>query len=338
MFSHNLQFKGFGNFEEIGPLDSHLNPRPFTWLKIASLIFVDNPVGAGYSYVDDLKLLTVNENQIATDLMTFIKAFFQRYPIFQNLPFYIFSESYGGKMASSFAQALYQAIHSGQIKCNFGGVALGDSWVKPMAFLKQWGPYLYTMSEIDLQGLQQINQQVNLTSEAVKAQNWLQATELWRETEFVVEQASAGVSFYNILDRSGKETTNVANVRHQTAMLRAFSSLNLNRLMNGVIREKLKIIPSNVTWGGQSNDVFNALSVDFMQSVVSTVDWLLQHDVRVIVYSGNLDLICCTPGTLDWMYELKWDGLPHWHSASRQTQLTNDTVTAFIKSYRNLEF
>jgi hypothetical protein len=66
----------------------------------ASIIFVDNPVGAGFSYVDDLKLLTVNENQIATDLLTLFKAFLQRYPIFQGLPFYIFSESYGGKVTT----------------------------------------------------------------------------------------------------------------------------------------------------------------------------------------------------------------------------------------------
>jgi len=41
----------------------------------------------------------------------------------------------------------------------------------------------------------------------------------------------------------------------------------------------------------ESDTVFNYLSVDFMQSVVPTVDYLLKNNVNVIVYSGNLDLI-----------------------------------------------
>ncbi len=39
---------GFGNFMEIGPLDVNLKPRDTTWLKLASLLFIDNPVGTGF--------------------------------------------------------------------------------------------------------------------------------------------------------------------------------------------------------------------------------------------------------------------------------------------------
>ena len=33
---------GFGNFEELGPLDINGNKREYTWLKAANLLFVDN--------------------------------------------------------------------------------------------------------------------------------------------------------------------------------------------------------------------------------------------------------------------------------------------------------
>lgn len=39
--------------------------------------------------------------------------------------------------------------------------------------------------------------------------------------------------------------------------------------MNGPIKQKLKVIPANVTWGGQSKKVFEALSADFMTSAIS---------------------------------------------------------------------
>ena len=51
---------GVGNFEELGPLDVKLEPRNTTWIKEANVLFVDNPVGCGYSYVLDQEALTTN--------------------------------------------------------------------------------------------------------------------------------------------------------------------------------------------------------------------------------------------------------------------------------------
>lgn len=51
---------GFGNFEELGPLTVELKPRNTTWLQAANVLFVDNPVGSGYSYVTDKNAFTTN--------------------------------------------------------------------------------------------------------------------------------------------------------------------------------------------------------------------------------------------------------------------------------------
>ena len=51
---------GFGNFEELGPLTVGLKPRNTTWLRAANVLFVDNPVGAGYSYVTDDRAFTTD--------------------------------------------------------------------------------------------------------------------------------------------------------------------------------------------------------------------------------------------------------------------------------------
>lgn len=51
---------GFGNFEELGPLDINGNKREYTWLKAANVLFVDNPVGSGFSYVTDEQAYTTN--------------------------------------------------------------------------------------------------------------------------------------------------------------------------------------------------------------------------------------------------------------------------------------
>lgn len=69
---------GFGNIDEIGPKDLNENDRASTWvcilcvsrrnsqLQVADLVFVDNPVGAGFSYVDDSSAYTTNVTQIGS--------------------------------------------------------------------------------------------------------------------------------------------------------------------------------------------------------------------------------------------------------------------------------
>ncbi|KAM0040950.1 putative carboxypeptidase C [Helianthus debilis subsp. tardiflorus] len=67
---------GIGNFGEVGLLDR--NPRNFTWLRKADLLFVDNPVGTGYSSVKDEKLLVKTDEEAARDLTTLLIKLFNR--------------------------------------------------------------------------------------------------------------------------------------------------------------------------------------------------------------------------------------------------------------------
>ena len=77
---------------QVGPLDANLNVRPTAWNANANLIFIDSPVGTGYSYVDDPSLLTTTNEQIATDLLAVFKNLTAVYPELAKNPFYILTE------------------------------------------------------------------------------------------------------------------------------------------------------------------------------------------------------------------------------------------------------
>ena len=49
----------------------------------ASVLFVDNPVGAGYSYVDDFSALTTDVEEITEDLLVVLKAVLEESPEFK---------------------------------------------------------------------------------------------------------------------------------------------------------------------------------------------------------------------------------------------------------------
>lgn len=133
---------GYGNFEILGPLDLNLNKRSFTWVNTHNVLFVDNPVGTGYSYVDHNRYLTRDNKQISIDLVELLRGFYKALPEFEDVPLHIFGESYGGKMAVEFAKHLYSEKESGKIKSNLISVAMGDAWISPIDSTLSWAPYL----------------------------------------------------------------------------------------------------------------------------------------------------------------------------------------------------
>ncbi|XP_008283954.1 retinoid-inducible serine carboxypeptidase [Stegastes partitus] len=337
---------GFGNFEEIGPLNRDLEPRKTSWVQAASVLFVDNPVGTGFSYTDRPDGFATDVATVASDMLVLLEHFFRTKADFQNIPFYIFSESYGGKMAAAISLELTKAIAQGTVKCNFAGVALGDSWISPLDSVMTWGPYLYTTSLLDDYGLADVNNAAGAVKQAVEAQQFSKATELWSVTETVVEQNTNGVNFYNILTQEPDEKLTLSEGEDYIALqvrrhVHRLQGRSLSELMNGPIRKKLVIIPQNVTWGGQAEEVFSNMAGDFMKPVVDVVDQLLNAGVNVTIYNGQLDLIVDTMGQEMWVKRLKWKGLPSFNQL-RWTPLDDPAspgiTGAFYKGYKNFAF
>ncbi|XP_073735668.1 retinoid-inducible serine carboxypeptidase isoform X2 [Callorhinus ursinus] len=302
---------GFGNFEEIGPLDSDLKPRRSTWLQSASLLFVDNPVGSGFSYVNKSDAYAKDLATVASDMMVLLKTFFDCHKEFQTIPFYIFSESYGGKMAAGIGLELYKAIQQGTIQCNFAGIALGDSWISPVDSVLSWGPFLYSMSLLDDQGLAEVSQVAEDVLDAVNKGLYKEATQLWGKAEMVIEQNTDGVNFYNILTKSTPTSA---------------------------VKSSLEFTQSPL---GQSASVFQNMEGDFMKPVISIVDELLEAGVNVTIYNGQLDLIVDTIGQEAWVRKLKWAELPKFNQLKWKALYSDpksSETSAFVKSYKNLAF
>uniref|UniRef100_A0AC35TQF7 Carboxypeptidase n=1 Tax=Rhabditophanes sp. KR3021 TaxID=114890 RepID=A0AC35TQF7_9BILA len=338
---------GFGNMEEIGPKSLDGSDRNYTWLQVADLVFVDNPVGAGFSYVDKDSAYSTNLNMIANDLLTWAIDFFSKqHPEYQNRPFYIFSESYGGKMTAEFARFLFNAKRMGKINVNFAGVGLGDSWISAMDFVNTWPDYLRALSFLDGKDYQQLKGQAQICDKLVKNNKWDQATDCWGDMENLVGNVTNDVSWYNILKRDSTDDWSILVSKpaqtpkehlynHYVQPLQADA---LADFMNVKARKKFGIIPNKVQFGGQSGNVFDKQSGDFMKPNYYTVDYLLQSNVPVSVYNGQLDLICDTLGVNQWMSKMLWNGLGAFDQTTKVPfYVKGSSQTAgFKKAHKNL--
>ena len=71
-------------------------------MKNYNVLFIDAPVGAGFSYVDEKFAFAETDAQSAADLLECIRGFLNKNPKFGTVPTYIIAESYAGKMATEF--------------------------------------------------------------------------------------------------------------------------------------------------------------------------------------------------------------------------------------------
>jgi len=89
-----------GLMEEHGPfIPNHrggLDVNPYSWHKIANMLYIEAPCGVGFSYADDKAEYITNDKQTAEDNYKFLSSFMQLYPRFRNNDLYIAGESYGG--------------------------------------------------------------------------------------------------------------------------------------------------------------------------------------------------------------------------------------------------
>ncbi len=190
---------GYGNFGEFGPLDINLKPRNTTWLQAAHLLFVDSPVGAGYSYVDDPATQLPKTNaEIAADLVAFLTSWVASVPEASSTPMYIACESYGGKMGAQAALAILAAVDAGKLQVNLKGVALGDSWVSGIDYVTTWAPFLRSTSILsEYAKTTHVDPLVEKCEDAVFNSNWTSATNYWGAVEGAIGDVTNGVNWYN---------------------------------------------------------------------------------------------------------------------------------------------
>jgi serine carboxypeptidase 1 len=346
---------GFGNFEILGPLDLRLEERNFTWIKSHNVLFVDNPVGTGYSYVDHKKFLSKTNQQVSRDLIELLRGFYLSQPAFKTVPLYIFGESYGGKMGIEFARDLYHEIKDGKIESNLIGVAMGDAWISPVDSTLSWAPYLRQLGFVDDDGFEKIHKYAVRTKKAFDAGLYYQSSDLWYQTEMVLETETKGVDFYNILvpipayDIFGKQKTlkNPRETAFELMVTRRSALPNLienddekpinklDDLMTGVVHEALGL-DDKIIWGSQAGAVFDIMSGDFMKPVVDVVaDALTNTTLKVIVYNGQLDLICATPGTVEWVNNMNWYGREDYLKSTRHGLISGKFLEGYKRSHDN---
>ncbi|CAA6668904.1 unnamed protein product [Spirodela intermedia] len=104
---------GYGAAVELGPLrvkrdGNGLEFNRYAWNQEANLLFLESPVGVGFSYTNTSSDLNkLNDELVAEDAYEFLVNWYERFPQYKSHDFYISGESYAGHYVPQLAELIY---------------------------------------------------------------------------------------------------------------------------------------------------------------------------------------------------------------------------------------
>lgn len=120
---------GVGAFAENGPLrpkGEGLVRNQFSWNREANMLYLESPIGVGFSYsADTSSYMGVNDKITAKDNLMFLQNWLVKFPEYRNRSLFIVGESYAGHYVPQLAELMLQ-LNKKEKPFNLKGIALGN--------------------------------------------------------------------------------------------------------------------------------------------------------------------------------------------------------------------
>uniref|UniRef100_A0A8C5R965 Carboxypeptidase n=1 Tax=Leptobrachium leishanense TaxID=445787 RepID=A0A8C5R965_9ANUR len=340
-----------------------LEYNPYSWNKIASVLYLEAPAGVGFSYSDDKNYQT-NDTEVAHNNYLALKEFFRLFPEFSGNDFYITGESYGGVYVPSLAVEVSQ---DPAIKLK--GIAVGNGLSSyegndnSLIFFAYYHGILGSQLWTDLQ-------KYCCAGGNCQFYNNPDGNCSLRVQEAMHDVYSTGLNIYNLYEACaggapGEVKDNGDHVtlyHHGMLSPKAFphwhkkmlalavvqkpvrmdppcvnSTASSTFLNNAYVRKALNIPPGVQQWEVCSFDVYRAYGRVYQSMKDHYLKLLSAMKYRVLVYNGDVDMACNFLGD-QWFV----DSLGQKLLVQRRQWLYNDgniqQIGGFVKEFSNLTF
>ena len=302
-----------GLFEEFGPVrptrDGKLKYNPFTWTKFANIVFVEQPIGVGFSWSHHKTDYKSNDTLSAKDNLIFTLNFLKHFPEFKRNKLYLISESYGGHYIPLWADQIvkYNKRYV-KDKLNFKGFMIGNPYVNYASGNKAQIETYWGHQRIPLHLWKKFKKQKCHTQKKWKKQHLYKCQEIAYKIEDKVGKHNPYALSYpicvseqqNILASICKKKNRTLKKKY-TPCLDNYTKkyLNRNDVKKAIHAKKLK-----VKWKACSDSV-KYKNHDSHHSQVPIINKMLNDKdlmhLDVFIISGTNDSICGTTATQEWI-------------------------------------
>ncbi|XP_076241218.1 venom serine carboxypeptidase [Calliopsis andreniformis] len=318
----------FGLFMEHGPFlvtaNKTLEKRKYSWNKSHNMIYIDNPVGTGFSFTDDKKGYATTETDVGRNVHTALVQFFKLFPELQANDFYVTGESYGGKYVPAVSHAIKDYNIKAETKINLKGLAMGNGLTDPENQLL-YGDYLYQLGLVDEHGRDLFHKYEEQGRQLIKQQKYEEAFEVF------------DVLLDGDLNGYPSLFTNLTGFDYYFNYVRTHDTNDSDYMAQWIQRADIRkaIHVGNCSFHVEDKTVEQYLKGDIMKSVADLVSDLVEH-YRVLAYNGQLDIIVAYPLTENYLHKLNWSGAKKYEKAERKLWYVGNELAGYSKTIDNL--
>ncbi|KAJ3556355.1 hypothetical protein NM688_g2075 [Phlebia brevispora] len=296
----------------------------YAWNEKVNIIYLDQPIGTGYSYATDGT--TVNRlEDVAIDVYAFLQIFLHRFPQYAHLPFHIAAESWGGHYAPHIAHHIFtqnRYYQAEKVAINLASVILANGLTEPASQFEMVPQYVcmdapYPIRDWDDPQCVAMRAALPSCVQAIhacyRAPTWTAvcnaATVYCWPTYVSFPILNTGKNPYDIREE--------CNITETTLCYPEFDPISrwLNRTETKVA---LGVDPAY-----DFQVINNTVAESFyyqgqaMLNSASLLPGLINSGVRVLAYAGNTDAVCNHMGIELWMTRLE-----HWYHEEFESTLS----------------
>ncbi|KAF0700934.1 Aste57867_8544 [Aphanomyces stellatus] len=330
--------------------------NPYSWTNNASVLWVDQPTGTGFSYgaPGDFDR---TEDDVGANMYAFLQRWLQANPTYIGRPFFITGESYSGQYIPVIASTILdrqatvnnatQRNDDDDVMINLQGIALGNAIVsQQVQFQHQLDLFYenaYNLTLLNASSLASYEHNlasfIQWTAQCSQLQNVTACHELTSESVRAILLGpivlEAKVNPYDM--RQPSILTPDGGIPDD--ILATPTTDNVKRFLNQPhVRARLGLSDASPSWAITSPDVSRHLRFDATRDYEAIVASLLHRHVRVLVYAGDADLICNWRGCEAWTLHMRWAGQNVFASAIERPFALANEVKGAVRSAQNLTF
>ncbi|KAL2269140.1 hypothetical protein VTJ83DRAFT_3986 [Remersonia thermophila] len=304
-----------GALMEIGPFrlkdDKTLVYNDGAWNEFANVLFVDNPVGTGFSYVDTNAYVRELED-MANQFVIFLEKWYNLFPEYEHDDLYLAGESYAGQHIPYIARRILDRNKDPdtRTKWNLAGLLIGNGWISPP---EQYESYLqYVLQKGLIQKGSDVANKLEVQLRICQKQLAIGSSVIDNHDcerilqdflKYTATRKDGKIECYNMYDIRLRDTYPSCGMNWPPDLSRVTPYLRRKEVV-----EALHVNSNKVTgWvecDGQVSANFRPTkskpSVDLLPGILA--------EVPVLLFSGAEDLICNHLGTEALISNLAWNG------------------------------
>ncbi|CAN8293387.1 unnamed protein product [Cochlearia groenlandica] len=310
-----------GNFYELGPWRvvtraRELKRNPGAWNRLFGLLFVDNPIGVGFSIAALKQDIPRNQRQVAEHLYAALTEFIEQNQGFENRPVYITGESYAGKYVPAIGYYILKEKPNGKV--NLKGLAIGNGLTDPLTQIKTHAVNAYYSGLVNAKQRDELEKGQEISVSLVKSHKWREAAEARTDLLTLLSNMTGLATLYNTARTSPYRTDLVVDLLNEREA----------KLVLGV--------NETVRFEECSYEVEEVMREDVMKSVKFMVEYEVER-TKVLLYQGMLDLRDGVVSTEEWIKTMNWPGLEMFSTAERSVwKDDDDDVAGYVQRWGNL--